>query len=326
MTQAPRRRGGTLAIALGVQGALLALSVFVIVTQEKVSDPPVFEGEHLATGVADRKQREIRTRELQRRMSRPRSFQRLVVESSFASDQPPAPAMPEEAFEFDNSELAFMESSEALLSESGIANLSASLAGRESAAEFFGVKDSGRKIVVVVNTSASVVRKASNRGVSIEKLQEETLSLIDGLDSGTLFGIVQFSQGSRRFAEHLAPALRKNKRLASEWVKAELRGNPKIEDETYLGHEAGLREALLLRPDLIFLVTDGSLNRRTRKSGGGYSYPKISFERFIVATEREMRENAAKPRIHIVGFELGEEERDGLKRYARRFGGSLREF
>lgn len=259
-------------------------------------------------------------------MSRPKSFHRLAVENSFASDLPAAPALPVDAFDLDSMEDDFLESAQSAFAESGLMDLVGGLGGQASATEFFGVKASGQRIAIVVNTSASVVRRAAARGVTIEQIQNEAVDLIEGLEGGTSFGVVQFSQGVRGFSERLAPASAKNKRLAAAWVRTELRGNPPIASEEWLGHEAALRAALSLQPDLIFLVTDGSLNRRTANSGGGYSYPKISFERLISFVEGEISTVGANPRIHVIGFELGERERSGLERLVRRFGGSLREF
>ncbi len=309
-----------------MQAALLALTLVVMVDREAPPKLEEFSGAITGSGeVREQAQQKQRSRELQQRLSRPRSFQRLAVESSFDSALPPAPALPRDAFDQSSMEAVFAEDSQALLGAGALSDLRDGLSGRESATEFFGVKASGRRIVIVVNTSASVVRKAARRGVTIERIQEEAARVIEGLESGTSFGIVQFSQGARVFSEQLAPALKKNKAAAAAWVRAELKGNPKIESEAYLGHEAAFHEALQLRPDLIFLVTDGSLNRRVR-SGSGYAYPTISYEQLINAVEREMRDNGSNPRIHAVGFELEEETRTGLRRLTQRFGGSLREF
>ncbi|EDY84872.1 hypothetical protein VDG1235_4506 [Verrucomicrobiia bacterium DG1235] len=321
-----RSRGrSTLFIALAVQVAVLLASVFVMVKEDVAVDPPAFSGERVVTVERPEVKRMDRLRELNRRMAKPRSFQRLAVEDPFLSELPPVPVLPQDAMDFRSVEDAFLTDAQSSLADSGLVSLAKSLGGRESAAEFFGVKDSGRRIVIVVNTSASVVRKAAARGVSIERLQDEAARLVEGLESGTLFGVVQFSQGTKQFSEYLAPALVKNKRQAGEWIRGELRGNPKVEDEELVGHEAALARAMAMQPDLVFLVTDGSLNRRTAKSGGGYSYPKISFEELMRFADERVLETGANPRLHVVGFELGDAERAGLKRLAARFGGTLRE-
>lgn len=320
-----RKRSSSLLLALAAQAALLALTLVVIVKQDEPADPPVFEGEREVEAAGDPRQRERKLRELRQRVSKPRSFQRLAVENPFSSDLPALPALPRDAFDIDAADTSLFEDANAALAASGLASLGGSLSSKASATEFFGLRDSGERIAIIVNTSASVVRKARSRGVSIEQIQEQVAELVEGLGSGTLFGIVQFSQGARSFAEHAAPALKKNKDLAGAWVREELRGNPKIESEQWLGHEAGFHLAMALRPEVIYLVTDGALNKRERRSSG-YAYPVISYDALIASIEREMRDNAARPRIHVVGFELGEEERAGLLRLTRRFGGTLREF
>ena len=187
------------------------------------------------------------------------------------------------------------------------------------------MQDSGRRIGIVVNTSASVVRKARNQGVSIDKIHDEVVSLIDSLDSGTLFGIVQFSQGARRFAPYLASSITRNKEAATLWVLDELRGNPKVNDESLLGHEGGLKLAVDMEPDLIFLVTDGVLNKRV-KAAGSHKYPEISCDVLIGSIDRDLRRLRARMRINVIGFELKDEDRHGLERLTRRFGGTVREF
>lgn len=304
---------------------MLLVTVFVVVQDDPVVDPPAFSGERVVTVERPEVKRMDRLRELNRRMSKPRSFQRLAVEDIVDSELPPVPALPKDLQNLDSVESSFLTEAQNSLADSSLMSLASSLGGRESAAEFFGVRDSGRRIVIIVNTSASVVRKAATRGISIEQLQDEAVKLIEGLDSGTLFGIVQFSQGTKLFSRQLAPALVKNKRSAGEWVRSELRGNPKITDPSLLGHEAAWAAAMELQPDLVFWVTDGSLNRRVAKAGGGYAYPKISFDRLFRFAERSVLQAGLNPRVHVVGFELGEAERAGLERLAKRFGGSLRE-
>lgn len=274
---------------------------------------------------ANAAERERSVQELKRRLSRPKTFQRLAVEDAFDAGLPAVPSLPRDAFDQADLDSALFDAGADALAQSSLAGLSATMASKDSATEFFGVKASGRRIVIVVNTSASVVRKASRLGYSIERIQDEAAKLIDGLESGSAFGIVQFSQGARVFSDQLAPALKRNKRAASEWVKSELKGNPPIVDETLLGHEAAIHAAMSLRPDLVFIVTDGVLNRRVR-SKSGYAYPTISYDELIGAIDDAMRENGVNPRVHVVGFELSEENRAGMQRLTQRFGGSLRAF
>lgn len=317
-------RGGTLFVALAVQGCLLAVTLFVIVLDTPEKEPPAFEGQISMQEPRESLEQKKSLKRFTQRMSKPRLMERLAVEGALASDLPPLPELPAEAMSLEGDELALMGEASAMLEQSGLMEAASGLTGASSAASFFGVQDSGRRIAIVVNTSASVVRKARNRGVSIEKIQNEVAGLIEGLGSDSLFGIVQFSQGARRFAPYMAPALGKNKEAARLWVEGELRGNPPIEDESLLGHEAGLVEALEMEPDLMFVVTDGVLNRRTRE-GGRYTYPEIPYDSLLSRVEAEMRRRGLRTRVHVIGFELREKDREGLERLTRRYGGTLRE-
>lgn len=322
-----RKTRSTFLIAFGVQAALLALTLFIMVKKETRDEPPAFRSDQAFAAEKLVKPTDRNVKDLRRRMSKPRNLRLLAVSSSAVSDLPPIPALPQDAFSNEAMDLDSMGSADSLLGDSDWMASMGGMAGRASATEFFGVKDSGQRIVIVVNTSASVLRRALRRGVTMEEIQRQAISLIGGLESGTRFGIVQFSQGARSFSDQLAPGLKKNKRLAEAWVLEKLKGNPPIEDEQYLGHEAGMHRAIGMLPDLVFLVTDGSLNRRVRStSGAGYSYPKISFDRFESMIAQEMREAGVKARIHVIGFELTDAEREGLAKLAKRFGGSLREF
>ncbi len=321
----PRVNKGTLFIALIVQCVLLAVTVFVIVLDTPDSEPPRFEGKaSVAVKKEDFKEMQQRERFMQR-MRQLDPIQRLSVDSVLNSELPPMPDLPVEAFELDGEDLEMLEDAGAMLEQSGLMGGSMQGKGNSSAAAFFGVQDSGRRIVIVVNTSASVVRKARNQGVSIEAIHEEVVTLINSLDSGTLFGLVQFSQGSRRFAPYLAPAIKRNKEAANHWTKKEMRGNPKVDSELLLGHEGGLKLAVDMEPDLIFLVTDGVLNKRV-KVNGSYQYPEIPYEILIGSIEDNLRRLGSRTRIHAIGFELSDKDRRGLERLTRRFGGTLREF
>ncbi len=80
-----------------------------------------------------------------------------------------------------------------------------------------------------------------------------------------------------------------------------------------------------MEPDLIFLVTDGVLNKRVRVDGA-YKYPEIPYEILIGSVEADLRRLGVRTRIHAIGFELNDKDRRGLERLTRRFGGTLREF
>ncbi|MCH6256953.1 hypothetical protein MLD52_10370 [Puniceicoccaceae bacterium K14] len=314
----------TLLVALVIQVVLLLGTLFVIVLDPVEVDTPHF----VSTGGVVKEERSPVSQEIQsrfmRRMSNPTMLNRIQVDTPASFNLPAMPELPTDSFSLDQSDVFLAENAQTLLQESGLLAAASAIGSASSGASFFGIEDSGQRIVIVVNTSASVVNKARRKGVTISEIQDEVVGLIEGLTGRVSFGVVQFSQGARAFAEELAPAISGNKEAAREWV-SQMKGSPPVLDESTAGHEGALWLAMSLEPDLIFLVTDGVLNKRVR-TGDGYQYPQISYDVLLSGMHREVRECGLKTRVNVVGFELSDKSRNGLKRLVRDFGGSLREF
>ena len=122
------------------------------------------------------------------------------------------------------------------------------------------------------------------------------------------------------------PAISRNKESVSTWVRQYLKGNPPVDSgSTYFGHEAAFESALKLEPDLIFLVTDGVLNRRTVADGKA-KYPVISYQTLNRCIERLSRDGLTRPHVYVVGFEMAASDSDNMRKLTRNSGGQVREF
>lgn len=321
-----RVRADTLAYAILVQVGLLLLTVFIVVLRPSGATDPAFEG----TSTIRLPQRELEHRvalaEFQQMASTPLQIERLTSSALMPDGLPPLPEVPRSAFNPLEDASFLTADTDALLAQAGLSGALDGIRSSASAAAFFGVEDSGERIVIVVNTSASVMRKARNKGVTVERIQAEVEELIDGLGSGTRFGLVQFSQGVRRFASFLAPATASNRDAAAAWIPEHLRGNPPVTPDQYLfGHEAAFEAAFGLQPDIIFLVTDGVLNRRTVASGRT-TYPEIPFESLLSTLNRLERDLPRRPRVHVIGFEMKADDAENMGRLTRLYGGQIRSF
>lgn len=319
-----RIRADTLAYAILVQVGLLLLTVFIVILRPSNPEDPAFEGKKTVRLPQRELEHRVAVAEFQQMATSPLQIERLSTSALLPDGLPPMPNVPRSEFNpLENAEF-LTANTDALLAQAGLNGALDGIKSAVSAAAFFGVEDHGERIVIVVNTSASVMRKARNRGYTIERIQAEVLRLIDGLDSGTRFGIVQFSQGVRRFASFVAPATSANREAAATWIPANLRGNPPVEaDQAYFGHEAAFEAALMLQPDVVFLITDGVLNRRTVASGR-VSYPEIPYETFLSTVRRLERNLPGRPRIHVIGFEMKDDDAANMRRLASAFGGQVR--
>lgn len=324
--QGGRPRAGTVLAAVGLQATLFVIATYIIVARPWERAEPEFAARPTIYLPQRELDHRVAVAELQQATAKPLPLEKLVTSALLPPDLPQLPTVP--ALEFnplENSDFLARDA-QALLAQSGLSGALGGLKSTASTAAFFGVEDSGERIVVIVNTSVSVRHKAQRRGVSWERIQDEVTGVIDRLDGGTQFAIVQFSQGVRVFPEFLAPATSANRSAARTWVHTSLKGNPPVAaDAPWFGHEAAFEAAFRLEPDVIFLVTDGVLDRR-ETVGGRVSYPRISYAALLASLRTFQRGAARDVRVHIVGFELKPTEAEDMRQLARAFHGQLREF
>lgn len=321
-----RPRVSTIVVATTLQAVLLFVATYIIVTKPWRRDEPEF----VAKKTIYLPQRELDHRvavaELQQAAAKPLPLEKLVTSALLPPDLPALPTVPQMEFNpLENSDFLARDA-QALLAQSGLSGALGGLKTASSTAAFFGVEDAGERIVIVVNTSVSVRHKAQRRGVAWDRIQAEVTGVIDRLEGGTLFAIVQFSQAVRVFPDFLAPATAANRTAARAWVQDNLKGNPPVADSAaWFGHEAAFEAAFRLEPDVIFLVTDGVLDRR-EVTAGRVAYPQISFETLRSSLRAFQRGAARDVRIHVIGFEMKSSDAAGMRELARAYRGQVREF
>jgi len=86
-------RGGTLFVALAVQGCLLAVTLFVIVLDTPEKEAPAFEGQISMQEPRESLEQKKSLKRFTQRMSKPRLMERLAVEGALASEVPPLPEL-----------------------------------------------------------------------------------------------------------------------------------------------------------------------------------------------------------------------------------------
>lgn len=193
---------------------------------------------------------------------------------------------------------------------------------------FFGVRADGDRILLLFDVSASVVTKAERAGIPLERIQEETIKMIDALSISSQFSLIQFTGNYMPFTEELIAATPGNKKLAKEWVRDKWITSGGLSASTagavsnWEGVVGVLERAAKMRPDVIFLISDASFQWRP---GGGNSYPDIPYDEIEDAVENIEKETRGEVPIHFIAFEPDEEDVKEWKRILRRSGGEFRE-
>lgn len=129
--------------------------------------------------------------------------------------------------------------------------------GGKGSAEFFGVKAGGRRFVFIVDSSNSM------RGDKFQDAKEELMYAVRRLDKQQMFYVIffdndalcMFSDAGKEAEARPVPASIANIRKLENWLKT-------VENERRTDPYDAVKIALKMRPDAIFLLSDGQFTDR----------------------------------------------------------------
>ena len=191
---------------------------------------------------------------------------------------------------------------------------------------FFGVKAQGDRILLLFDVSASVVNKADAAGIPLERIQKETIQLIEGLPISSQFSLIQFTGNYMAFTDELIAATPANKKLAVTWVEEEWETSGSMSSaskgvvQNLTGVVGIIEKSITMRPDVIFLISDASF--QWRPTGGFANIPYDDIEDAVDSIEEEL---LAEVPIHFLAFEPKDDDAKGWSRIVRKTGGEFKE-
>jgi len=192
---------------------------------------------------------------------------------------------------------------------------------------FMGIQSNGQRVLLLFDVSASVTNKAASSGVPLSRIKDETLTMLDKLPPDSSFGIIQFVRNYKPFQAELVPASKANRDLARTWVETQwsesgqmARTGKGVIAPDPNGLPPILRAGYAMKPDVIFLISDGSFERG---SGGGNE--KVPYEELDELFKELQKERVAKIPLNFIGFQMRDDDKDFWQKIVRRTGGNLRE-
>jgi hypothetical protein len=197
-------------------------------------------------------------------------------------------------------------------------------AGIETGFSFMGIESKGKRILLVFDVSVSVLNKARKSGISLAKIKEETIGLLQQLPINARFGLIQFTQNFKAFREELLAATDANRVAAQTWIEVEwvetgsMQASSKV-TRNPRGVVGVLELAAQMLPDVIFLISDGSFQW---KEGGSLS--DVPWEEIarIVKGPLQGTEGCV---LNFIGFEMKPEDRRKMESVVRSTHGKIRE-
>lgn len=120
--------------------------------------------------------------------------------------------------------------------------------GDPASTEVFGVKGSGLRIVYLVDGSASM---ANQGGIALDAARDEVAESLGHLHRGVEFSVLFYADDRVN-----GPAGRALVPFSADAVRRAKKGLEDLEPQGHARHLVAIDEALRLKPDLVFLITD----------------------------------------------------------------------
>ncbi len=210
-------------------------------------------------------------------------------------------------------------------------------AGSGTAINFFGIRDVSSSVVIMIDISGSMFGRTGDFDYNTHKLvrvgkeqsfqavRDEAIKLVETLNPAIRFGIVRWSGGAYSWKPELVPATEENKKAAVEHIQTQVdsgKAPPTGGRPGGTRHDYALEEAFKLKPETIYMLTDGNA---TASNGG--SLQTIDDKDIWKVAEEGQKTLTKKAKLHTVYYLTGKEkpeEENMLRQLASRNGGNFR--
>jgi hypothetical protein len=217
---------------------------------------------------------------------------------------------------------------------------SGSLGGTGTGAQinFFGIRDKSSSVVIMIDVSDSMFSRTGDaesgklvkhgREQSFQAVRDEAIKLIESLNPNVNFGIVRWSGGAYSWKPELVAATDENKKAAIAHVQEEIdmkTARPKKGRPGGTRHDYALEQAFLLKPETIYMITDGNATAAPPGGGGVKAIPPADLFKITDAGQKTLTKRA---RLHIIYYLNGKEraeEKQMLMSLAARNSGQFRQ-
>ncbi len=209
--------------------------------------------------------------------------------------------------------------------------------GSGAAINFFGIRDTSSSVVIMIDVSDSMFTRtgdaASGKLVklgpeqSFQTVRDEAIKLVRTLGPNIRFDLVRWAGGAYAWKPELVTASEENKQAAINHIQSDVDMKTAKRKKGQPGgtrHDYALAEAFRLKPEVIYMLTDG--NATAAKPGGGLA--PIPEEEIYNAAEKGQQSLGKRARLHAIYYVTGEDkpdERQMLTRLATRNGGQFRQ-
>ncbi len=191
--------------------------------------------------------------------------------------------------------------------------------GKGVAINFFGIRDISTSVVIMIDVSDSMFTRTGDadypsklvrhgKEQNFQIIRDEAIKLVQSLPPQTRFGIMRWSGGAYSWKPELVPATEENKQAAIAHIQNEVdyktakaRGRP-----GGTRHDYALEWAFSLKPETIYMLTDG--NATAVQPGGGLK--PIPPQEIYKVAEDGQKGLPKKAHLHVIYYLNGKEKSD----------------
>jgi hypothetical protein len=310
-------------IALHFIGAILA--GIWIVARYLLPTPATFEVKKEIRIAAEERQHRMNMDEFDALKPKPTFQDKMSTARPTEFSLPDLPAMPLDALSAINPSDIVSDQLDSLSAAAGDGSGSGTGGGRGGSISFLGVTSTGTRVLLLFDISTTVTKAVDRAGLPMEKIRDKVAELIDSLSINTTFGMVQFARNYAFFDKELLPASDPNRAKAKTWLNEWFTTSGSLSPKTpnsvrgSPGFLVMLEEAFKMKPDLIFILSDGGFYRG---GGGGSKGERIPYDE-INRKLRELQETLPQPaNINFIGVGMRKENLKDMKSIIRSRGGN----
>ncbi|MEO8440784.1 MAG: VWA domain-containing protein, partial [Spartobacteria bacterium] len=190
--------------------------------------------------------------------------------------------------------------------------------GNGTQINFFGIRDLSTSVVIMIDVSDSMFTRTGDaqypsklvrhgKDQNFQLIRDEADKLVQSLTPQTRFGIVRWSGGAYSWKPELVPATEENRAAAIAHIQSEVdykSAKAKKGERGGTRHDLALAEAFSLKPETIYMLTDG--NATEAQPGGGMK--PIPPQEIYKVTEEGQKQLPKKAHLHVIYYLNGKEK------------------
>ncbi|MBA3962763.1 MAG: VWA domain-containing protein [Chthoniobacterales bacterium] len=202
---------------------------------------------------------------------------------------------------------------------------------------FFGIKDLSTSVVIMIDVSDSMFTRTGDaagrqlvrqgKEQAFQTVRAEAIRLVQSLTPQTRFDVIRWAGSARAWQPELVPATDENKAAACAHIQNEIdfkSAKPQADRPGGTRHDYALELAFSLKPETIYMLTDGNATAYQPETGRLKNIPPQALYKIAEDGQKTLPKKARLHTLYFLNAKEKKTEREMLQQLASRNGGQFR--